>query len=103
MPVEWTVVKQLYRSVGKSYHPRVLDAPGVLFRTTFPGEEDLPGYDSTNGWRNLFARGLEVIQLKGEHLSITRHQSDVTALARQINEVLDRLGADENKEDEHAR
>jgi thioesterase domain-containing protein len=93
VPVEWTVAKRLYRILQKSFHPRPLDASGVLFRATFPGDETLPGHDFTNGWRNLFARGLDVVHATGDHLSVHDEQQ-LAALARQINAVLDRYGLD---------
>jgi nonribosomal peptide synthetase DhbF len=99
IPVEWTVVEQLSGFVGKSFHPRRLDASGVLFRTSLPGEDALPGHDCTNGWRDLFARSFEVIPLIGDHVSIVANVADVTALGRRINEALDRYCAGE-KEDQ---
>jgi thioesterase domain-containing protein len=64
----------------------------VLFRATFPGDKTLPGYDFTNGWCNLFARGLDVVQGTGDHLSVHDEQH-LAALAREINAVLDRHGS----------
>jgi amino acid adenylation domain-containing protein len=89
MPIEVPVFFRFFRIIEKSFHPRPLDASGVLIRTKIPGEEMLPGQDLTNGWRDLFARGLEVVQAKGDHLSMLGDEN-VAALARQINAVLDR-------------
>ena len=94
-PIEWAVAKRLYRILGKSFHPRPLDASGLLFRATFPGEKTLPGHDFTNGWRNLFARGLNVVHATGDHMSIVHDEQHLAALAREINAVLDRYGLGE--------
>jgi hypothetical protein len=69
-----------------------LDASGLLLRATFQGEKTLPGHDFTNGWRNLFARGLNVVHATGDHLSIVHDEQHLAALAREINAVLDRYG-----------
>jgi amino acid adenylation domain-containing protein len=92
MPVEWPIVDHLYDIVQNSFHPSPLDASAVVFRATIPDEEALPGHDVTNGWRNLFTQGLEVIALQGDHVSIVRDEQHLTALTRQINEALDRRG-----------
>jgi nonribosomal peptide synthetase DhbF len=92
VPVEWTVATRLYRILQKSFHPRPLDSSGLLFRATFPGEKTLPGYDFTNGWRNLFARGLNVVHTRGDHTSIVHDEQHLAALAQEINAVLDRCG-----------
>ena len=49
----------------------------------------LPGYDFTNGWGDLFARGLEIIEATGDHVSMVNDERNVAALARLINETLD--------------
>ena len=62
-----------------------------------PGEEMLPGHDLTNGWRDLFARGLEIVQSPGDHVSMMA-DGHLTTVARQIKEVLDRYEAVQNME-----
>ena len=61
----------------------------MLIRAEFPDEEMLPGYDFTNGWRGLFARGLEIVQATGDHVSMVSDEN-AAAFGRQINTVLDR-------------
>ena len=100
VPFKPTVTNQFLRSAGKSFHPRPLDASGVLIRAEFPGEEILPGYDFTNGWRGLFARGLEIVQATGDHVSMVADENAAT-FRRQINAVLDRY--DDDKEEEGRR
>jgi thioesterase domain-containing protein len=89
-PVEWAVAERLYRILGKSFHPRPLDASGLLFRATFRGEKSLPGHDFTNGWGDLFTRGLNVVQTSGDHISIVHDEQHLAALALEISAVLDR-------------
>jgi amino acid adenylation domain-containing protein len=98
MPIDWTVIELLGFLAGKAWHPRPLDASGALFRTKLPGEETLPGYDFTNGWGDLFARGVEIIQSSGNHLSMVSDEN-IGALARQIDAVLGRCSTDNGEAD----
>ena len=95
MPIDQTAIGRLARIAGRAWRPRPLDASGVLFRAKFPGEELLPGYDVTNGWGELFDRGLEIVQATGDHLSMVVDEN-LPALARQINSVLDRYETEHN-------
>ena len=99
MPIEQSVLDGLNRIIGKSYDPQPLDALGVLVRAELPDEMRLPYVDLTNGWRDLFARGLEVVQAKGNHWSIVSQDHDAAALGLQINAVLDRHGLSNKKPD----
>jgi thioesterase domain-containing protein len=87
-PIEKTFIEWFASITGKSFHPRPLDASGVLIRAQFPGEEMLPGYDFTNGWRDLFTRGLKIVDAAGDHVTMVSDEN-VAALAQQINTVLD--------------
>ena len=89
VPFRQPVLIRFSRNAVRSFHPRPLDAPGVLIRAEYPGEESLPGWDITNGWGDLFPRGLEIVQAKGDHVSI-EHDENADTFRRQVNEVLDR-------------
>ena len=82
-----------------SFDPRPLDAAGVLFRTTRPGEADVAWSRLDNGWGGRFARGLEIVQAKGDHWSLVRDERNTAALAQQINAVLDRYVESSNEAD----
>ncbi len=96
VPVNVAVMVRLSRIIGKSYHPRPLDASGTLIRAEFSGREMLPGLDFTNGWRDLFARGLEIVQATGGHVSMLDDENSA-AWARQINEAPDRYSVSQQK------
>jgi thioesterase domain-containing protein len=87
-PVEQLLIDRLIKIAAKSWRPRQFDGQGVLFRATFDGDR-LPGRDFSNGWRDLFMRGLEIVQSAGDHVSMADDEN-APILARQINEVLDR-------------
>jgi amino acid adenylation domain-containing protein len=98
-PIELSDIFDLQQVAGKVYLPQPLDASGVLLRAQLPNEELLPEIDVTNGWGDLFLRGLEVVQAGGHHVSIVSNKQNITALAAQIDAVLDSY--DRNGKDDH--
>ena len=89
VPLQHTVIRRYSRFASKTFHPRPLDASGVLIRAESSDEEMLPGTDLTNGWGKLFARGLEIVQARGDHVSMVSDEN-AAAFGRQVNTVLDR-------------
>lgn len=96
IPLEGALMKRLSRIVGESFHPRPLDAPGVLMRAKFSGEDLLPGHDFKSGWGELFTQGLEVVQARGEHVAMVADEN-APSLRRQINAVLDERDWDDER------
>jgi thioesterase domain-containing protein len=82
---------QLFLRPGSSFDPFPLDAAAVLFRTRQPGDGLLTGGSLDSGWEGRFARGLEIIEVSGDHLSLIREERNVAALAQKINGVLGRV------------
>ncbi len=91
MPIDLDEMARLARMAVRSWHPRPIDALGVLFRANFRDDEILPGHDFTNGWSDLFAAGLEIVQVPGDHISMVN--GDIATTVRQIKEALDRYEA----------
>lgn len=96
MPIEAKTVIRFTRIAAKSWHPRPIDTSAVLFRANWGGDT-LPGHDLTNGWRDLFARGLEIVESPGDHVSMLL-DGHLTTVARHIEAVLDRYEAVQNME-----
>jgi amino acid adenylation domain-containing protein len=88
IPLPGGILDRLYARVRPSYRPRRLDSRGVLFRTDQINGDAVLRDDDSQGWNNLFTRGLEIIPMAGDHLSIVR--SHHSALAQEMNEVLER-------------
>ena len=89
MPLPGRLLERAYSKIVDSYHPRCLDARGVLFRTeSIDGNSVVRGFDDSQGWQNLFSRGLEIIPMVGDHLSMIREHHPKLAL--EMNEVLKR-------------
>jgi hypothetical protein len=88
MPLPGGMLGRVYRRIGDSYRPRRLDSRGVLFRTDEINGHAILRDDDSLGWNSLFARGLEIIPMIGDHISMIR--SHHPTLAREMNEVLKR-------------
>jgi thioesterase domain-containing protein len=89
IPWHWGLLKLVFSNVLRSYRMRCLDCRGFLFRSE--SEDESPGrtLDDSLGWSNLFKKGLEIVQVTGNHETITRAPHDRT-LARAMSEILDR-------------
>jgi hypothetical protein len=60
----------------------------VLFRSDVHDHPMLLGSDDSHGWSKLFERGLEIVPMVGDHLSMVRQHQPM--LARELDEVLER-------------
>jgi thioesterase domain-containing protein/acyl carrier protein len=72
----------------KGYRVRPIDSRAVLFRARNSHLAHLYDIDSHLGWRNVFSRGLEIIESTGDHVSILV-EPDVSALAVNVQSHLD--------------
>jgi thioesterase domain-containing protein len=89
MPLPGGLLDRLYRNLAKSYRPRPLDSRGILFTTaSTDAAKAARAFDDTLGWKNQFVRGLEIVPMIGDHLSMIREHN--STLAREMNEVLKR-------------
>jgi thioesterase domain-containing protein len=71
-PVPWELIEILYMTILESYRPRRLNARGVLFRSEPPEEKYPRAFDGSLGWGSLFAGGLTIIPVLGDHYSAIR-------------------------------
>jgi amino acid adenylation domain-containing protein len=91
-PVEIGVIARLVHLTRESWHPRPLDAWGILIRANDPGEEMLSGFDISHGWHGLFRPGLKIVQSAGDHASMVSDEM-LPTLARQIKAMLCQVAA----------
>jgi hypothetical protein len=84
-PVPWQYLNRLYAKLANSYEPRRLEGRGVLFVPISKHERYI---DDSLGRKGLFAAGLEIIPVLGDHRSMIRENNQ--ALAQKITEVLGR-------------
>lgn len=93
-PIASLLIDKLSLTVGRLWHPRPLDAAGVLIRAD-NAENVLPGRDPSEGWSGLFTRGFEIVHTTGDHLTMLT-EANAVSLARQMNLILDRYEATQN-------
>jgi len=89
-PMYWPLIERLYDNSQRSYKLRRLDCRGVLFRAD--RMEDCPSakVDYSLGWTDLFGKGLEIIQVTGDHYTMMREHPHDQNLAREMSAALDR-------------
>jgi thioesterase domain-containing protein len=91
-PLHWALVERVYSNAVKKYHLHCLDCRGVLFRADAKEERPARALDGSLGWDNLFGRGLEIIQMTGDHLTMTQRPHSL-ALAHEMSKVLNRIAS----------
>jgi thioesterase domain-containing protein len=85
VPWHWEVMVRVFSNALRSYRLRCLDCRGALFRA----EDEKPAtLDYSLGWDNLFKRGLKIIQVTGNHVTMTRQQPHDQTLARAMSKLL---------------
>jgi hypothetical protein len=86
-PLHWAVVERVYFHAVKNYLLHRLDCRGVLFLADPKEERPARDLDGSLGWGNLFGRGLQTLQMTGDHLTMMQRPHSL-ALARAISAVL---------------
>jgi thioesterase domain-containing protein len=90
-PLDWGLIEQVYKHISKTYRPKPLNAKGVLFRAE-PMDEVIRGTIGEDlGWAGAFGGGLEIIPVKGDHLSMIRSAEHNTVLAQKTRDTLNRI------------
>jgi thioesterase domain-containing protein len=89
-PMYWPRINRLYDNSLRSYRLRRLDCRGALFRAD--RSEDCPtvNVDYSLGWADLFGKGLDIIQVTGDHFTMMREHPHDQNLAREMSAALDR-------------
>jgi thioesterase domain-containing protein len=90
IPLHWALVQRVYSNAVKSYRLHRLDSCGVLFRAESKEERPARALDGSLGWDGLFGNGLEIIQMTGDHLTMTQQPHNLR-LAREMSNVLNRF------------
>jgi thioesterase domain-containing protein len=93
-PITWPRIQYVYDTAMNSYRMSQLDCRGVLFRAE--SRQDNTGsrsLESHLGWDGLFRKGLEIVSVPGDHMSMLR-QPHANALAREMSLILSRITAE---------
>jgi thioesterase domain-containing protein len=93
VPLEYGLIDRVYANAENAYHARILDCPGKLFVASSDDERVEREYDEFFGWRNLFSKGLEIVSVPGDHLSMIREKSCSLILANRMVDALRKFEA----------
>ena len=93
VPLEWALVERVYANAENAYHARILDCRAKLFVAGGDDERIEREYDETFGWRKLFSKGLEIVSVPGDHLSMIREKSCRRILANRMANALRKFQA----------
>lgn len=88
--ISWRVFQRVWDHMLRDYRPRPLDSQGVLFRAATSIYGDFQDHDGCLGWRGLFERGLQVIEVPGDHVTMWK-KPDVFALGKSWESCLQKL------------
>jgi thioesterase domain-containing protein len=91
--LRWGLLERVFRNAEACYRPRSLDCRGVLFRADPKAERIVRVLDGSLGWAGLFGRGLDIIPIPGDHISMMRNVSHRLILAREMAALLNRPNA----------
>jgi thioesterase domain-containing protein len=88
----WPLIDRIWRAGLEHYRPGRIQARGVLFRAQDNGEyySAEQDYDGCLGWKGLFAGGLQVAKVSGDHFSMLR-EPHVSVLRQAWQSTLDDL------------
>jgi thioesterase domain-containing protein len=90
--IEFPTLVRMYENIYKTYVPRRLETAGILVKAepATGGEKPYRDFDSALGWGHMFAEGLDIIQVKGNHISMIEVDHNMAGLAKAVNAVLER-------------
>ncbi len=83
----WDDVTVIHRNAWKNYKCHPVECRGVLFRAR-DNPWPLDAIDGCMGWRGLFTRGLEIVEVPGDHFSLLEAPHLLT-LAQRFQECLE--------------
>jgi thioesterase domain-containing protein len=89
VPLHWALVERLYSNALKTYRLRCLDCHGALFRADPRTEGPARALDGSLGWGKLFSRGLEIIEVIGDHGTMLEKPHSLV-LAGAMSELMNR-------------
>ncbi len=95
-PLPRVLAQRLCHHALRTYLLRCLTCRGVLFRAE-PADDEGPArtLDGSLGWSNLFSRGLEIIEVTGDHATMLV-KPNALVLARAMSELLNSVLSEAN-------
>ncbi len=89
-PMHWPLINRLYDNSLRSYKLRRLDCRGVLFRAERTDDCPTTNVDLSLGWADLFGKGLDIIEVTGDHFTMMREHPHDQGLAQEMSDALER-------------
>jgi hypothetical protein len=77
----WPLLKKVVIRLQQSYRPQRLETRGVMFTAETDSLAAL-------GWGQLFAQGLKIVPVPGDHVSMVRAEQNLHRLAREMRKIL---------------
>jgi thioesterase domain-containing protein len=96
VPWQFASIIRVYERAMRSYRLRPLECRGVLFRANPRRKSLARTIDESLGWSELFAKGLEIKQMNGDHVSMVKQHPHDLALAAEMSRVLHESGPRRN-------
>jgi thioesterase domain-containing protein len=89
-PLPWPLIQFLYDNAFESYRPRRFDGRAILFRAALRDQCPSRSLENGLGWDGLFGKGVQVVEVTGDHLTMMREQGHVLKLAQEMTDALNR-------------
>ncbi len=89
--LHFALIRRVYDNALKFYHLRCLDCRGVLFRADPKHDSPARAVDGSRGWDKLFGKGLEIMQMSGDHQTMVRQKPHRVAVALEMSKLIDRF------------
>ena len=94
-PEVWESVHRIWQHSMKHYRPRPLAGRGILLRARQSIYKEVHDFDGCLGWQGLFAGGLEIIEVPGDHSSMWK-EPQLRTLGNIWSGCLEKLRAAKN-------
>lgn len=91
----WEFIDRIWKHSLKHYRPLRLATRGILFRAQQSNYSEVQNYDGCLGWRGLFADGLEIIEVPGDHFSMWK-EPQIRTLGKIWDKSLEKLSSLQN-------
>jgi thioesterase domain-containing protein len=89
-PMTWQLIERLYANSIRAYRLRPLPCRGAVIRGDRPEDCPSANIDYAMGWTGLFTKGLEIVQVTGDHITMMRQYPHDVNLAREMSTLLNR-------------
>ncbi len=94
--MSWDTFQHVVRNALRGYRLRPVNSRAILFRAQDSHKAHLHTFDPCLGWSGLFSRGLDVVDVPGDHSSLLL-QANLAGLSKQFQEYLNAVIAESSR------